>query len=373
MPHGTIATTAYHHRGRSGHLPLAFSLCLALMPFAAACSSSGGASDAGAESDAGGSATGGSTGGSAGGSTGGSAGGSARGGSGGSATGGAGGSARGGSGGSATGGAGGSARGGAGGSARGGAGGSATGGAGGSLGHKSAGCGMAASGTSTYVRQTITVQGTQREYFLYLPTTYNASQPYPIIFRWHGSTGNGTSGGLEIEAASGEKAIIASPSGLNGDWDISPTGVDVQLFDALLADLESRYCIDTNRVFSYGFSAGAGFTNLLGCVRSPTVRAVAPVEGWAPQTKCNGPVAAWITHSVDDTAITIDRGMAALNLYLMLDGCSSTTTAATPSPCIAYQGCQSNYPVDWCQTTGPHSPQGAFTGPGAWAFFNSLP
>ena len=232
---------------------------------------------------------------------------------------------------------------------------------------------MPASGTSSYVRATITIQGVQREYFLYVPRTYSASQPYPIIFRWHGSTGNGTSGGLEIEAASLEKAIIASPSGLNGNWDLAPNGVDVQLFDALLAELESRYCIDTNRVFSYGFSAGAGFTNLLGCVRSPTVRAVAPVEGWAPQTTCNGPVAAWITHSIDDTAITIDRGKDALNLFLKLDGCGSTSTATTPSPCTAYQGCLSDYPVAWCQTTGPHSPQGAFTGPGAWGFFNSLP
>ena len=237
----------------------------------------------------------------------------------------------------------------------------------------SAGCGMAGSGTSSYVRQTVTVQGTQREYYLFVPRTYNASQPYPIIFRWHGSGGDGTSGGLEIEAASGEKAIIASPSGLNGAWDLSANGVDVQLFDVLLASLESQYCIDTNRVFSYGFSAGAGFTNLLGCVRTPTVRAVAPVEGWAPQTTCNGPVAAWITHSIDDTAVTIDRGMAARDLYVKLDGCGSTTKATTPSQCIAYQGCLTDYPVDWCQTTGPHDPQGSFTGPGAWGFFNSLP
>ena len=310
----TIATTAYHRRGRSDHLPLPLilALCLALIPVTAACSSSGSEPDAGAAPGADASARGG-------------AGGSARGGAGGSARGGAGGRAR------AAAGVGARRRGWFGarrcgwfdrrvrcGRLRG-------GGAGGSLGHMSAGCGMAASGTSSYVRQTITVQGTQREYFLYIPSTYDPGHPYPIVFRWHGSGGNGTSGGLEIEAASKEKAIIASPSGLNGDWDFSPTGVDVQLFDALLAALESRYCIDTNRVFSYGFSDGAGFTNLLGCVRSPTVRAVAPVEGWAPQTKCNGPVAAWITHSIDDTVITIDRGMAALDLFTMLDGCGSTS------------------------------------------------
>ncbi len=315
MSPGKRATTGHQAGERPVHLHLVASLCLALMPVAtAAC---GGDGAPGAD-------------------------------------------------GSASGGAGGSAGGSAGGA-------SGRGGAGGAPGHLSAGCGMAASGTSNYVRETITVHGAQREYYLYVPRTYDASQPYPIIFRWHGSGGNGTSGGLEIEASSGEKAIIASPSGLNGDWDFAPTGVDVQLFDALLADLESRYCVDTDRVFSYGFSDGAGFTNLLGCVRTPTIRAVAPVEGWAPETTCNGPVAAWITHSVDDDSITIDQGRAARDLYVMLNGCGSTTKATTPSPCIAYQDCLSDDPVVWCQTTGPHSPQGSFTGPGAWAFFDSLP
>jgi poly(3-hydroxybutyrate) depolymerase len=237
----------------------------------------------------------------------------------------------------------------------------------------SAGCGMSQSGTSTYVHATITVGGTSRDYFIYVPKTYSASRAYPLIFRWHGSGGDGTSGGLEIEAASKEDAIIASPSGLNGTWSLSQTGVDVALFDALLTDLSGRYCVDTSRVFSYGFSTGGGFTNLLGCVRSNVLRAVAPVEGTAPLKTCGGPMAAWITQSPDDTVVTPAQGAAARDLFLSLDGCGTTTTAVTPSPCVRYQGCQTGVPVDWCLTSGPHSPQGDFTGPGAWAFFNALP
>jgi poly(3-hydroxybutyrate) depolymerase len=240
--------------------------------------------------------------------------------------------------------------------------------------HQSAGCGMAATGTSSYVRQTLTIRNVAREFFLWIPRTYSATHAYPIIFRWHGTGGNGTSGGLEIEAASGEQAIIASPSGVGGVWDLTSGGADVELFDTVLAQLEGRYCVDTDRVFSYGFSAGAGFTNLLACVRGADLRAVAPVEGWAPQTTgCEGKIAAWITHSVDDTTVTIDRGAASRDLFRGFDGCGTTTAAVTPSPCIRYQGCMTGYPVDWCQTTGPHDPQGAFTGPGAWGFFNSLP
>jgi poly(3-hydroxybutyrate) depolymerase len=239
-------------------------------------------------------------------------------------------------------------------------------------GRRSAGCGLAATGTSSYVRQTITVRNATREYYLWVPRTYAPDQAYPVIFRWHGSTGNGLSGGLEIEASSRESAIIASPSGIGGNWDNSPSGVDVQLFDMLLARLESAYCIDTARVFSYGFSAGGGFTNLLACVRSTVVRAVAPVESFAPVATCPGRVAAWITHSADDQVEPIALGVRVRSLFLAANGCGMTTMPVTPSPCVRYQGCAAGYPVDWCQTSGPHDPQGSFTGPGAWSFFDAI-
>jgi hypothetical protein len=237
---------------------------------------------------------------------------------------------------------------------------------------RSAGCGLAATGTSSYVRETITIANTSREYFLWVPRTYEPSQAYPIIFRWHGATGNGLSGGLEIEASSSENAIIVSPSGIGGLWDVSPTGVDIALFDTLLARLEGAYCIDKGRVFSYGFSMGGGFTELLGCVRSGVVRGIAPVEATSPTTMCPGKVAARITQSPDDMAISFDGATASRGLFLAADGCGTTTVPVSPSPCVRYQGCAEGYPVDWCQTSGPHSPQGAFTGPAAWSFFDSL-
>jgi poly(3-hydroxybutyrate) depolymerase len=237
---------------------------------------------------------------------------------------------------------------------------------------RSAGCGLPATGTSSYTRQTVTIANTTREYFLWVPRTYEPSQAYPIVFRWHGATGNGLSGGLEIEASSGENAIIVSPSGIDGLWDVSPTGVDVALFDTLLALLEAAYCIDKGRVFSYGFSMGGGFTELLGCVRSSVVRGIAPVEATSPTTMCPGKVAARITQSPDDMAVSFDGAIASRGLFLAADGCATTTVPVSPSPCVRYQGCAEGYPVDWCQTSGPHNPQGAFTGPAAWSFFDSL-
>jgi polyhydroxybutyrate depolymerase len=237
----------------------------------------------------------------------------------------------------------------------------------------SAGCGKPAVGTSRYERRMVSIRGVAREYFLWVPRTYDPRRPYPVIFRWHGSGGNGTSGGLEIEAAAAEDAVIVSPSGLGGQWSLDPNGPDVALFDTLLARLGGELCLDGKRVFSYGFSLGGFFTNLLACVRSSVVRGAAPVEGAPAGSNCGGRVAAWIVHGTPDTAVRVASGIAARDRYRQLNGCSATATPDPPAPCVRYQGCAAGYPVVWCQTDSPHDPQGRFSAPGAWSFFRSLP
>jgi len=238
---------------------------------------------------------------------------------------------------------------------------------------RSAGCGKPAAGTGSYVRRTITIRDVEREYFLWLPAAYDANRAYPIVFRWHGAGGNGTSGGLPIEDAAHGDAIVASPSGVRGRWDLRPDGVDVALFDALLNGLGAELCLDETRVFSYGFSMGGMMSNLLGCVRAGVVRAVAPVAGAPPRAECTGQVAAWIVHSPEDGAVDIARGRAARDAYLQRNGCDAAATAATaPAPCVRYDGCAAGFPVIWCETSGPHNPLGSFSAPGAWQFFSAL-
>jgi poly(3-hydroxybutyrate) depolymerase len=238
---------------------------------------------------------------------------------------------------------------------------------------RSPGCGKAAAGTSRYERRTISVGGVDREYFLWVPRTYDPERPYPIVFRWHGTGGNGTSGGLEIEGQAREDGIVASPSGLAGRFSLDPAGPDVALFDALLVSLGNELCLDSRRVFSYGFSNGGYFTNLLACVRSSVVRAAAPVAAGLSGTGCTGRVAAWITHGTADATVALSRGMAARDRYLQNNDCQTTAVPDSPAPCVRYQGCAAGFPVVWCPTDGSHDPQGRFSAPGAWAFFQSLP
>lgn len=50
------------------------------------------------------------------------------------------------------------------------------------------------------------------------------------------------------------------------DWDIVSGAVDVPYFDAMLQCIREQYAIDDSRIYSFGFSAGAVFSNLLASI-----------------------------------------------------------------------------------------------------------
>jgi poly(3-hydroxybutyrate) depolymerase len=154
-------------------------------------------------------------------------------------------------------------------------------------------------------------------------------------------------------------------------WDLSATGVDVQLFDALVAALSQQYCVDPNRIFSTGHSFGAFFTNRLGCSRGNVLRAIAPVAGAPPVggTNCSGDVAAWITHGQNDPTVPFTQGEATRDFWRSRNSCSTMSQATPPSPCVAFQSC--TQPVHWCAHTGGHE-WPSFAAGGIWTFFNSF-
>jgi polyhydroxybutyrate depolymerase len=262
---------------------------------------------------------------------------------------------------------------------------SATGGSsgvGGSTAGGASGCGVPGAATGVQNLQ-ISVAGQTRDYVLFVPTTYNSSTVMPLIFAWHGLGGSGTLARqyFRIEQAASNQAIFVYPTGLPNSsgqaaWTLTETGVDIQFFDALRADIASKYCIDLNRVYAAGHSYGAMMTNALGCYRGNVLRAIAPVAGMPPfgNPTCKGAVAAWIAHGDNDPTVDFTTGgIASRDLWIRLDTCdaSATPVAVDPSPCVAYQGCSSGHPVHWCVHQDQHN-WPTFAGAGIWAFFNAL-
>lgn len=235
--------------------------------------------------------------------------------------------------------------------------------------HGSKGCGLegalAAPGPAAGL--TVTVGGTKRTYALSVPTGYDAYRGYPLVFNFHsgGRTGASARDYFAFERFAGDKAVFVYPDGEKGNWDLDTTAAqnkDVAFFDALLAELESKLCIDTTRVFATGSSMGAYLTNQLGCRRGDVLRAIAPHAGGGPwetggtydaegHLKCaQRPPAAMIFIGLADTNVDPSEGEKSLAHWSWADGCSMQTAPVAPSPCVAYQGCKS--PVVSCKLPG---------------------
>jgi len=249
------------------------------------------------------------------------------------------------------------------------AGASATGGSStgaGGAGPTSSGCGSANTTSPCGAKGTtcsLSVSGTDRKYYVQLPKNYSASTPYRLVFQFHPWGGSAdqalTMYGLNSGLAD---SIFVTPQGLdagsNGAGWANTDGQDIAFTKAMLADVEGKYCVDTARIFSVGFSYGGMMSFALGCEMSNVFRAIAPMSGALysdPSCKGTGPhVAMWGSHGTSDTVVPIENGRAARDKILAENHCGTTTTPVDPSPCVKYQGCDPGYDVTWCEWDGPH-------------------
>jgi poly(3-hydroxybutyrate) depolymerase len=250
----------------------------------------------------------------------------------------------------------------------------------------SVGCGVTGSPTGTAQDMMMMVDGqpTVRTYRLSVPTTYAPTTPLPLVFGFHGvgGTGKGTQSSFALESAKtgGGKAIFVYPDALpkvesDGtsalDWvtplGASNKGIDLAFFQALVSDVESRYCIDTSRVFATGISAGGIFTNFVGCWSGDILRGIAPVASMKPwstpnsaaNARCIGDVAAMVIHGTNDpySDYTTD-GIGARDFWILQNGCQTDNPVAdptTPNACLDFQGCKAGLPVVMCSHDEGHA------------------
>jgi polyhydroxybutyrate depolymerase len=236
--------------------------------------------------------------------------------------------------------------------------------------HGSAGCGVANTGQGSFIKHDVQVGERARSYHLRVPGSYRSSRAYPLIFRWHGTSGEGVSGGLDIQAVAPEDAIVVGADGLDRRWRPATRDEDLALFDLLFADITHAYCVDLSRVFSYGFSAGGWFTNELACARSEIIHASAAIASGPAVSDCTSPVAAWFLHDRNDDVVPFALGEQAKNQRLAANGCKDHD-APDADGCVRYS-CE-KAPVVACETQGRgHDIRGDFAPPRVWAFFQSL-
>ncbi len=97
---------------------------------------------------------------------------------------------------------------------------------------------------------------------------------------------------LWLDCNVGHRFILITPEDtnymvmgmMNIDWDVMDIGViddniEIKLFDAVLACLESRWGVDENAIHVVGFSMGGFVTDLLGVTRGGQLASIATYSG----------------------------------------------------------------------------------------------
>lgn len=145
--------------------------------------------------------------------------------------------------------------------------------------------------SQTTITQTITHQGEDRSYIIYIPASYTADQAVPLVLNFHGYGSTAVQQmnyGDFRTVADTAGFIIVHPQGAVfegsthwniGSWvDGSPYD-DVAFTEAILDQVVAEYSIDADRVYSTGMSNGGYMSFLLACQLSDRIAAIASVTG----------------------------------------------------------------------------------------------
>ena len=219
----------------------------------------------------------------------------------------------------------------------------------------------------------IVIDSNERRWALRLPSHYDASISYPVVFLFHGC--GGETDVLPLEDEVGEAAIIVRgiADGSDGCW-LGFSEANEHFFVEMLERVSTLGCIAPSKIFAVGFDSGADVVNRLACTQAYLIDATATVAGentLPTNPICTGPAAALLIHDEDDPVDDFSEGEEVRDRFIDQNFCVADGFAepVEPDPCVSYSGC--GEPVIWCATSGQgHSRQDSFAG-AIWAFLSA--
>lgn len=156
-----------------------------------------------------------------------------------------------------------------------------------------------------------------RDYILFVPSGYNASQPTPLVINMHGYTSN-ASQQMAYTAFNNDADtagyIVVYPNGVNNAWNSGfafpyESGIDdVGFLSALIDTIATHYNVDDCRVHATGMSNGGYMSYRLACELYDKIASIASVTGsmsTGMTTHCNTtrPVATMQIHGTADPTV----------------------------------------------------------------------
>jgi polyhydroxybutyrate depolymerase len=254
-----------------------------------------------------------------------------------------------------------------------------------------------------------------RPYTLHVPSGNDPSKPTPLVVMFHGygTTGAGEELYFQLAATSDANGFLyAYGNGLVDstgnrfwnatnaccDFDDNPVD-DVAYFDAIVADVKSKYSVDPDRVFAIGHSNGGFMAHRLACDRSGTIAAIVSLAGavWDDPSKCTPTALISVAevHGNADMEIGYDGGTTMEGTYpsapttvatwAAKNGCSGALAATDAMPPLdsmlptvvqAYGACPAGIDVElWTIQGGAHIPGLSYPGWGnaVWSFLSAHP
>ena len=144
-----------------------------------------------------------------------------------------------------------------------------------------------------YSSESLVHDGLQRQYLIYLPSSYQENTSYPLVINFHGFGGqiNEYASYADMRSlADSENFILVYPQGanLNGSphWNAALLGGDnksdiddLGFIESLILKLSSQNLIDLDRVYMVGYSNGGMMSYAMACHKSNLVAAIASVSG----------------------------------------------------------------------------------------------
>lgn len=177
------------------------------------------------------------------------------------------------------------------------------------------------------VKESIKIDGSDCEYYLRVPKSYDPNKPTPIIFAYHGYGAEPGQGdvppgakGMEQTTGLSERAekdgfVVVYLNGNpkeknawnNNQWFFSKRD-DIKFTSTLMDNMQRDLNIDPDRIYMVGFSNGASFVHNAANKLAGRVAAIADVSGWmtGQETAAAKGVSVLSIHSKDDPAVKFE-------------------------------------------------------------------
>ncbi|MDP9349616.1 MAG: phospholipase [Gemmatimonadota bacterium] len=152
--------------------------------------------------------------------------------------------------------------------------------------------------------------GSGRDGVLYVPGSYRAECPAPLVLMLHGAGGHGGNAlGILRPLADAHGLVLVAPDSRASTWDVivNRYGPDVAFIDRALAETFARVAVDPARLAVGGFSDGASYALSLGVMNGDLfTHVLAFSPGFLAALSQSGAPRIYVSHGVHDRVLPID-------------------------------------------------------------------